>query len=143
MFAERGIDADRLTLTGFVESTGGHLALYNKVDVALDTFPYNGTTTTAEALWMGVPVITYAGDRHAARVGASILTHAGLRHLVAHDPDEYVALAVEIAGKQDELMSYRSGLRDIMAKSRLLDGKGFTRALETTYLDLWQQRKAT
>lgn len=140
MFTHEGIDPDSVTMTGFVDGTEDHLAIYNKVDVALDTFPYNGTTTTAEALWMGVPVVTVLGDRHAARVGGSILSHAGLPELIARDLDHYVALAVEIAGDQNKLKSYRAGLRGKLAKSLFLDGPGFTRALEDTYRRLWQQR---
>ncbi|NQV22350.1 MAG: tetratricopeptide repeat protein [Rhodospirillales bacterium] len=140
MFTHEGIDPVRITMTGFVDSTEGHLAIYNKVDVALDTFPYNGTTTTAEALWMGVPVVTVLGDRHAARVGGSILSHAGLPELIAHDLDEYVALAVEIAGDQNKLKAYRTDLRGRLATSQFLDGPGFTRTLEDTYRRLWRQR---
>ena len=82
-FARHGIAADRLSLSGWIDGTAAHLAAYHGVDVALDPFPYNGTTTTLEALWMGVPVVTLLGDRHAGRVGASLLHRIGAAELVA------------------------------------------------------------
>lgn len=138
-FAAYGVDGARLTLSGFVEGVQGHLCAYGQVDVALDTFPYNGTTTTLEALWMGVPVVTLCGDRHAARVGASILTHGGLTEWIADDLDTYVQLAVEAAQNRRALAALRGGLRDTLAGSYLLDGPGFTKALEKAYLNLRRQ----
>ena len=90
-FRRNGIDEDRLDLRARIASREHHLALYNEVDVALDTFPYNGTTTTCEALWMGVPVITLAGTLHAGRVGASLLHQLDLTDWIAHSPEEYVS----------------------------------------------------
>jgi predicted O-linked N-acetylglucosamine transferase (SPINDLY family) len=69
--------------------------LYNQIDIALDTFPYNGTTTTCEALWMGVPVITLAGNTHVSRVGMSLLSNVGLREFIANTPEEYMLAALE------------------------------------------------
>jgi protein O-GlcNAc transferase len=138
-FAGYGIDETRLTLSGFVEGVEGHLSAYGQVDVALDTFPYNGTATTLEALWMGVPVVTLSGDRHAARVGASILTRAGLSHWIAGDLDAYVQVAVDAVQGKRELTALRDGLRGVLSGSYLLDGPGFTKALETTYLNLYRQ----
>ena len=83
LFAEHGIAPERIDLLGQLGSEIEHLSLYGKIDIALDTFPYNGTATTCEALWMGVPVITLAGDRHLSRVGLSILRQVGLPDLVA------------------------------------------------------------
>jgi predicted O-linked N-acetylglucosamine transferase (SPINDLY family) len=80
---ERGVAAVRVELVPWLPGAAAHLALYNRVDIALDPFPYNGTTTTCEALWMGVPVVTLRGDRHAGRVGASLLTQVGLTTLIA------------------------------------------------------------
>ena len=81
-FAANGISLERVRLMPRVESQEAHMRLYDQVDIALDTFPYNGTTTTCEALWMGVPVVTFAGDRHASRVGASLLHAVGLDELI-------------------------------------------------------------
>lgn len=119
-----GIAVDRVELLGRVAGVGAHLALYQRVDVALDTFPYHGTTTTCEALWMGVPVVTLAGDRHSARVGASLLHAIGRPEWVARTPDDYVRIASELAtaGRRD---SENGGmLRDTVRGSALLDHAG-------------------
>src|SRR5262249_16286140 len=81
-----GIAPARLILSGWKESTDAHLAAYGDVDIALDTWPYNGATTTCEALWMGVPVVTLSGRTHASRMGASLLAAAGLDELIARTP---------------------------------------------------------
>jgi predicted O-linked N-acetylglucosamine transferase (SPINDLY family) len=136
-FAEHGIADERLVMTGWIVD-GNHLAVYNRIDVGLDTFPYNGTTTTCEALWMGVPVVTLAGDRHAARVGASLLTRVGLDELIADDPGTYVERAVALADDRARLGVLRAGLRDTVARSALCDAPGFTRALEAAYREMWR-----
>lgn len=102
-----------------------HLAAYHAGDVALDTYPYNGTTTTLEAMWMGVPVVTLAGPVHASRVGASVLAAAGLPELVAHTEDEFVEVAARLLNDAPRLAGLRTGLRERIAKSVLCDGAGF------------------
>src|SRR6267142_1772918 len=92
-----GMAPDRLDLEAGTPTLAEHLATYSRVDIALDPFPYNGTTTSCEALWMGVPVVTLAGDRHAGRVGASLLTRVGLEDMIAHTADGYLATAVALA----------------------------------------------
>ena len=94
---ERGVAAERVELVAWLPDAAAHLALYHRVDIALDPFPYNGTTTTCEALWMGVPVVTLRGDRHAGRVGASLLTQIGLTDLIANSVEEYVEIAAALA----------------------------------------------
>ncbi len=116
-----GIPRDRIDTIPFTASVAEHLALYRRVHVALDTTPYNGTTTTCEALWMGVPVVTIAGDRHAARVGASLLSAAGLSELVAHDATGFVRISGELARDRSRLAALRSGLRERMRASVLMD----------------------
>jgi predicted O-linked N-acetylglucosamine transferase (SPINDLY family) len=116
-----GIPRDRIDTIPFTASVAEHLALYRRVHVALDTTPYNGTTTTCEALWMGVPVVTIAGDRHAARVGASLLSAAGLSELVAHDATGFVRISGELARDRSGLAALRSGLRERMRASVLMD----------------------
>ena len=137
-FAQQGVDAARVTLLGPEDSVAGHLGRYREVVIALDTFPYHGTTTTCEALWMGVPVVTLAGGTHVSRVGASILKQAGLDELVAQTPDEYVAKAVALAADLEKLGALRRGLRARLRASPLLDAAGFARAVEAAYRDAWQ-----
>lgn len=138
-FAARGIDRERLTLTGNTPSYRDHLALYGKVDIALDTFPYNGTTTTCEALWMGAPVVTLSGASHRARVGASLLASVGLPELVADDARGFVATAQRLACDLERLACLRKALRARMAASPLTDGAGFTRTLEGALVSAWDR----
>ena len=133
--AERGISETRLSLHGRIASRAEHLALYGEVDVALDTFPYNGTTTTCEALWMGVPVVTMKGRRHAARVGASLLTHGGWPEWIAADPEDYVAIAAGLAGERPD----PSDIRAQFAASPVMDARTFTAGLEAQLRALWGQ----
>ncbi|HUG11242.1 MAG TPA: tetratricopeptide repeat protein [Opitutaceae bacterium] len=119
-----GIPAERAVLLTPVASTREHLAAYSQVDLALDPHPYNGTTTTCEALWMGVPVITLRGDRHASRVGTSLVTVVGHADWSAGSEDEYVARAAALASDRVTLVAARAGLRARMAASPLLDHAG-------------------
>lgn len=135
-FAGFGIASDRLTLDGKERSVAAHLSLYHGVDIALDPFPYNGTTTTCEALWMGVPVLTLPGQTHVARVGASLLAHGGLPDWIASTPEHYVARAVAAASDIPRLASLRRCLRESMARSPLCDASGFTRQLEEAYVNM-------
>ena len=139
MFAQHGISQDRIKLIGWLDSKADHLGLYNEIDIALDTFPYNGTTTTCEALWMGVPVVTLAGDRHAGRVGVSLLAQVDLNELIATDPDQYVQIAASLAGNLDRLSTLRAGLREQMAKSPLCNAQVFTQDLERVYREMWKE----
>ena len=137
LFSPGVIDSDRIELLPWELSPHSHLALYNRIDIALDTFPYNGTTTTCEALWMGVPVITLAGNTHASRVGVSLLSNIGLPELIAHTPREYVAKAVALARDLEKLRTLRTFLRDMMLRSPLTDAKKFTHTLEEVYQTIW------
>jgi len=136
--AEHGIPAERLSLLWEPGRARDHFEVWNRVDIALDTTPYNGTTTICEALWMGVPVIALAGDRHAARVGVSILNAAGLPELAAPTQDAYVAIARALAGDLERLASLRASLRPLLARSPLLDTRRLTRELENAYRTLWR-----
>ena len=122
--ARAGAAPDRIELLGRIPGLRSHLGLYARVDVALDPFPYHGTTTTCEALWMGRPVVTLAGDRHAARVGASLLGAAGHPEWVARDWAEYVALAAGLVRDPAALERAAGGLRGDLARSVLLDHAG-------------------
>jgi protein O-GlcNAc transferase len=136
-FGARSISPDRLVLRGRIDSRTDHLALYGEVDVALDTFPYNGTTTTCEALWMGVPVVTMTGERHAARVGESLLRRGGWDTWVANSPEEYVKTARELARSRPA----PSEIRVQLASSSVMDGKVVTAALEASYREIWRRRR--
>ena len=107
MFCSQGIDADRLELIGLQPDYASHLALYGEMDIALDTFPYNGATTSCDALWMGVPVITLAGESHVSRVGLSLLTNLRVPELIANNPGQYVALAAALGNDSGRLMALR------------------------------------
>lgn len=138
LFAANGVSADRVTLLGKTPYVA-HLAAYGEVDVALDPFPYNGGMTTLDALWMGVPVISLAGDRFVGRMGASVLSAAGLPDLIAQSAEEYVDRAVRLADDGERLAALRAGLRDQLARSPLCDGARFARSLEAAYRAMWQE----
>jgi predicted O-linked N-acetylglucosamine transferase (SPINDLY family) len=135
-FAQRGIVPQRLTLADR-RPRPEYLRLINTVDVALDPFPFNGHTTTCDALWQGVPVVTLAGQNYVSRFGSSAHDQLGLLDLVASDPSEYVSLATRLAGDRARLQVLRTGLRDRMRQSPLLEFAGFTRNLEAAYQTMW------
>ena len=137
MFIAEGVAGERIELHGRLPKKKDHLAFYSRIDIGLDPFPYNGTTTTCEALWMGVPVVTWRGDRHAERVGASILHRVGLPELIAHLGEEYIKTAAGLALDRERLQELRSGLRDRMRKSKLMDMDLFTASLEDAYRNMW------
>jgi len=137
--ADLGVHPDRLILRGWEKAVGGQLELYRHVDIALDTFPYNGGTTTCEALWMGVPVVTLRGRTHASRMGASLLTAATLPELVTDSEDQFVAVARQLADDPERLAALRRGLRARLRAAPLMDEAGFTRALESRYRDAWRR----
>jgi len=136
---ERGVAPERVELVAWAPSNIAHLALYERVDIALDPFPYNGTTTTCEALWMGVPVITLRGDRHAGRVGASLLSHGGLTDWIAGSVEDYVEIAVALAGNPSHLRDLRRSLRPHLKASPLCDSKAFAGQIEAAFRTMWQQ----
>ena len=138
-FAEHEVSTERLNLLGSDVDVDAHLNRYNQIDIGLDTFPYNGTTTTCEALWMGVPVITLAGDSHRARVGSSLLNTLGLTELIADTPENYIANARNLAADVNGLSDLRSSLRERMASSPLMDASRFTLNLESTYRTIWKK----
>ena len=137
-FARHGVPPERVALLPPVAGAARHLRLYDQVDVALDPFPYNGTTTSCEALWMGVPVVTLAGTHHVARVGASLLTRCGLEDLVASDAAGYVAAAVGLAEDPARLAALRAGMRARLEASPLTDHRGFTRSVEAAFRTMWR-----
>jgi len=135
-FAAQGIGADRLTLLPRSED---YLSTYHEIDIALDTFPRTGGATTADALWMGVPVLTLSGERMIERQGVSMLTAVGLEELIANTKDEYVEKAVALAKDSERRKQLRGSLREQMAASPLCDARGLAQALEGAYRDMWQK----
>jgi predicted O-linked N-acetylglucosamine transferase (SPINDLY family) len=140
LFINNGIEKNRLLFKGYATSLERHLAGYGDMDIGLDTFPYNGTTTTCEALWMGVPAITLTGEKHAGRVGMSLLFCIGLSGMVAQNREGYLACASFLAGDVKQLSKLRKGLRPALARSPLCDGKTFTQTLENAYRDMWRRK---
>lgn len=132
-----GIDLDRVDWLPLLRATNEHLSAYSSADLSLDTFPYAGTTTTCEALFMGVPVVTLTGPLHAHNVGASLLTAAGLPELVARSEDAYVEIACRLASDPRRLASLRRSLRERLLASALCDGRAFTQRLEGLYHEVF------
>jgi len=137
-FREVGVTSDRIRIEGQRPAIE-YLRLYHQVDIGLDTFPYNGTTTTCDALWMGVPVVSLVGEHHASRVGLSILSRVGLRFLAALSPQEYVARAAALARQPQTLERLRASLRSCMMASPLCNAKAFARCVETAYRKMWHR----
>ncbi len=115
-----------------------YLEQYRDIDIALDTFPYNGGLTTCEALYMGVPVIALRGRSHGARLAASILTSADLKELIAQNQMEYVKKAVQVGKKKELIAGYHAGLREHLLKSALMDSRGYMSELEKCYREAWK-----
>jgi predicted O-linked N-acetylglucosamine transferase (SPINDLY family) len=135
-FEDEGISRDRIAISGWLQ-TPADLALYNRVDIVLDTFPYNGTTTTCQALLMGVPVISLVGQHHMSRVGLSILTNLGFEFFAAPTPEQYVARASALALKSDSLAKIRNTMRDRMRASTLCNKVIFAARMENAYRQMW------
>jgi protein O-GlcNAc transferase len=136
-FESAGISVDRMKITprlGLAE----YFRAFNAVDVALDTTPYSGGTTTCDTLWMGVPVITVPGERAISRSAAGILATVGLSEWIAAGPEDYVEMAVNCAERGTAIAELRRTLRDRMRASPLMDEPGFARAIEAAYRDMWR-----
>jgi protein O-GlcNAc transferase len=136
-FIQRGVAAEQITFQSW-DPSPKHLETYNMIDIGLDTFPFNGAATTCEAMWMGVPVVTLAGNAYHSRSGKSLLSNVGLKELVAETHDEYIEIAVKLANDIDKLQSLRERLRDMMKQSPLMNAKQFTHDLEDCYRRMWQ-----
>ena len=141
-FARRGVDAARILFADYLPasadlSQGALLARYHDIDVALDTFPYGGMTTTLDALWMGVPVVSLVGERNLGRAGLSLLSNVGMAELAVTDVDAYVAQAVALSREPEKLSRLRQELRPGMLTSPLLDAEGYTRKVEQAFRDMW------
>lgn len=140
-FTDRGIDAERLVLQGPAEHYA-YLQYYDQMDVALDAFPYNGGTTTMEAIWQGVPVLTYDGDRWASRTSASLLRRSHLSDFVVRSAKDYVEFAIELAATPEtpsRLEEIRSTLRQRLGTSSICNTPGLARSMEQIYRELWNR----
>ncbi len=137
-FRQAGILPEQVAVVGQRPAIE-YLRLYDQVDVALDTFPYNGTTTTCDALWMGVPVVSLVGGHHASRVGLSILSQLGLETLAARSAEDYVARAAALAQDLRRLEKLRASLRPSMLASSLCNAGAFAAAVEGAYRQMWQK----
>ena len=136
-FATCGIQSDRLILEGYTPRAD-YLAAYHRVDIALDPFPFTGGTTSAEGLWMGVPMLTLAGERFVSRQGIGLLMNAGLSEWIAADAEDYVARAVVYASDLQGLATLRAGLRQQILASPIFDAPRFARHFEAALRGMWQ-----
>ena len=136
-FAEQGVVPDRI---GFLahQPREEYLKAYHRIDLGLDTFPYNGHTTSLDSLWMGVPVVTLVGQTVVGRAGLSQLSNLGLTELVARTPDEFVEIAARLANDLPRLSTLRATLRERMQSSPLMDAPRFARNIETAYRNMWR-----
>ena len=139
-FDRAGVARERLRIVEADEPGRHHLEIYNEIDVALDPFPFNGSTTTFEALWLGVPVVTLAGDTLMSRWTASMLSALKLDHLAARTPDDYVRRAAELVADPPALAALRENLRGRVAASPLCDGRRRARQVERLYRAAWRRR---
>jgi len=139
-FVASGAEASRVEIRPPTTTRAEHLAMYSEIDIALDTFPYHGTTTTCEAMYVGVPVVTLAGNSHVSRVGVSLLTNAGMAENVAGSEDEYVRIAAGLAGEGARLDSLRGGLRKQMMASPLCDTGAFAKRFQAALRVMWRDR---
>jgi len=137
-FERLGIPSQRVAICGGTHHAE-YLKYYSEVDIVLDTFPFNGATTTCEALWMGVPVISLVGELHVSRVGLSILTRIGLELFAASTSKEYVAKATALANNRQALESLRASMRERMNSSVLRDAKKFAGGVESAYRKMWHR----
>ena len=135
----KGIAGHRLEFIGGMLSQDAYYHLHDRMDLYLDPFPYASHTTGLDALWMGVPLITLAGQRDVGRSGVFLLTHAGLPELIAQTPRQYVQLAVTLAHDLPGLAAIRGTLRERVRQSPLMDGPRYTRHVEAAYRDIWRR----
>jgi predicted O-linked N-acetylglucosamine transferase (SPINDLY family)/uncharacterized protein HemY len=129
-----GVASERVILAPHAENVVSHLEMYSNIDISLDTYPYNGTTTTFESLWMGVPVVTLKGDRHAARVGTSILSRLDRNEWIGESVEDFIEKAVRLAGDLEKLDATRIKMRKQLSASSLCDGANFVAEIERQYL---------
>ncbi len=138
-FAAHGIAPERVKFEASLDTAMEHLGRYGEVDIALDTFPFNGATTTFQAMWMGVPVVSLAGETFISRAAGSMLHQVGLGDLAVATPEAYVASARDLAGDLARLRSLREDLRERLEASSLCNAPAYARSIETAYRDMWRK----
>jgi predicted O-linked N-acetylglucosamine transferase (SPINDLY family) len=136
--ANLGIAPERVQFTNRL-TREQYMALYHQIDLTLDTFPYNGHTTSFDSLWMGVPLVSLYGDTAVSRAGLSILSNLGLPELATNDPNRFVEIAVDLVRALEALASMRAGLRELMAQSPLMDQKRYAANVERSFRVMWEQ----
>ncbi len=137
-FHARGIDASRLQLLGREFLPENHLECYSFMDIALDTFPYNGTTTSCEALWQGLPIVVLEGKSHVSRVGVCLNKALDLEELIGRDTEHYIQIAVDLAADTERVREIRKSMRQRIAQSLLCDQPAFARHFEALLRNAWQ-----
>lgn len=138
-FEAAGVAPGRVEIEGPTQDLGSFLANYNRIHIGLDPFPFNGTTTTLDALWMGVPVVCLEGVMHAGRTGVSIMRTLGADELLAPDEDRYARIALDLASDPDRVAAYRRTLRARVAASALCDGPGHARRMDAAFRAMWRR----
>jgi predicted O-linked N-acetylglucosamine transferase (SPINDLY family) len=136
ILAARAIEPERIEFVDY-QPRERYLETYRRIDLGLDTFPYNGHTTSLDSYWMGVPVVTLVGRAAVGRAGLSQLTNLGMPELAATSQDQFVEIAIELGKDLQRLSGIRRGLRDRMRKSVLMDARGFARDIENAYREMW------
>jgi predicted O-linked N-acetylglucosamine transferase (SPINDLY family) len=137
MMKSHGVSGDRLIFMPR-QPRPLYMKMYDLFDIGLDSFPYNGHTTSLDSYWMGVPVVTLAGPTVVGRAGVSQLTNLGMTELIARTPQQYVEIAAGLAGDLGRLSEIRRGLRNRMTHSPLMDGPRFARNMEAAYRQMWR-----
>lgn len=137
-FADWGVNSDRLEFASR-QPWEKYMRQYDQIDIALDPFPFAGGITTCDALWMGAPVVTLAGNLSIGRSGKSILTNLGLPELIARDSEQYISIAVALANDADRLQNLRAGMRQRMSESPLMNAPQFARELQECYRTAWRE----
>ena len=135
--SQHAIDAGRIEFVSH-QPRRGYLELYHRIDLGLDSFPYNGHTTSLDSLWMGVPVVTLVGQTAVSRAGWSQLSNLGLRELAAHTPEQFAQIAVDLARNLPKLGELRATLRQKMEGSPLMDAGSFAMGIEEAYRRMWR-----
>ncbi len=140
LFESRGVSEDRLEFAAGYDARGTHFDTYKRADIMLDPFPFNGATTTFEALSMGMPVVALWGERFVSRVAGSLLSHIGMERLAAQTPQEYVEIAVQLASDINRIAALRQEIRTKLLDSDLLNGPRYATQVEDAFRQMWTHK---